>query len=68
MQNQVYACPECAESKDGKDLAVWWCDNLGRDKNELPRIPAGLFLKMAHERHTVALTLNKPRRSIRGIW
>jgi hypothetical protein len=68
IHNQVYTCPECAASKTDMDLLGWWCDILGRDKDDLPRIPAGLFLKMAYERHAVCFTLGKPCQSIRVIW
>lgn len=68
IHNLVHACPQCAASKDGKDLLTWWCDDLGHDKDELPRIPAGLFLKMAYERHTVTFSLKKHCDDIREIW
>jgi hypothetical protein len=68
LQNQVYACSGCAGSKGDRGLFEWWCDVLGRDKDELPRIPAGLFLKMAHERHTVDFTLRSACESIRDLW
>ncbi|CEK14054.1 hypothetical protein [Chthonomonas calidirosea] len=68
VQNLVHACSNCAKSKDDKDLLTWWCDELGRDKDELPRIPAGLFLKMAHERHQIAFTLHQRCTNIREIW
>lgn len=68
IQNLVHACPGCAASKADKDLLAWWCDELGRDKDDLPRIPAGLFLKMAYEKHTVAFTLQRYCDDIRKIW
>jgi len=68
IHNLVHACPECAVSKDDKDLLAWWCDDLGHDKDDLPRIPAGLFLKIAYERHTVGFGLKKPCHDIRDIW
>ena len=68
IHNLVHACPECATSKGDKDLLVWWCDELGRDKDELPRIPAGLFLKLAYERHMVGFKLKAPCEDIRHIW
>ncbi len=68
LQNLVYACLPCAESKDDKDLFSWWCDELGRDKEDMPRAPAGLFLKLAYEKHTVEFTLNRPCHDIREIW
>ncbi len=68
VHNLVHACRECAASKDEKDLLAWWCDELGRDKDELPRIPAGLFLKIALERHTVRFGLERRCNDIREIW
>ncbi len=68
IHNLVQACPSCASSKGDKDLLEWWCDDLGRDKDELPRIPAGLFLKIAYERHATAFTLKQYCEDIRHIW
>ncbi|MGQ9591413.1 MAG: HNH endonuclease [Planctomycetota bacterium] len=68
IHNLVHACRDCANSKADKDLLEWWCDELGHDKNELPRIPAGLFLKLAYERHTVGFGLKNPCHDIRDIW
>jgi len=47
---------------------AWWCDDLGRDKDDLPRIPAGLFLKLAYERDTVGFGLKGCCNDIRDIW
>ena len=47
IHNLVHACLRCGGSKADKDLLTWWCNELGRDKDDLPRIPAGLFLKLA---------------------
>ncbi len=68
IHNLVHACRECASSKAEKDLIAWWCDELGRDKDELPRIAAGLFLKLAYERHEVGFNLDRECDDIRGIW
>lgn len=68
IHNLVHACRKCSSSKQGKDLLAWWCDELGRDKDELPRIPAGLFLKLAHERHTVGFSLGRKCNDIRELW
>ena len=68
IHNLVHACPQCAASKADKDLLAWWCDELGHDKDELPRIPAGLFLKMAYERHTIGFGLKRHCNDIREIW
>ena len=68
IHNQVYACKKCSESKGEKDLLTWWCNELGCDKNDLPRIPAGLFLKLSYEKHTIEFALEKPCHDIREIW
>lgn len=68
VHNFVQVCARCAASKDDKDLFAWWCDELGRDKDDMPRIPAGLFLKLAYEKHTVEFGLDRPCRDIRQIW
>lgn len=68
VHNLVHACGRCAKSKGDQNLVEWWCDTLGRDKDELPRIPAGLFLKLAYERHTVAFGLKRKYENIRQIW
>ena len=68
IQNLVHACKGCAESKGGKDLLTWWCDVLGKDKGDLPRIPVGLFLKIAYEQHSVSFTLRRYCSDIRKIW
>jgi len=68
IHNLVHACPQCAASKDDKELLAWWCGDLGLDKDDLPRIPAGLFLKLAYEQHTVGFRLQKACNNIRDIW
>jgi hypothetical protein len=68
IHNLVHACRECAASKGDKDLLEWWCNDLGRDKDDLPRIPAGLFLKLAYERHMVGFGLKRYCDDIRDIW
>lgn len=68
IHNLVHACPPCADAKADKDLLEWWCKDLGRDKDELPRIPTGLFLKLAYERHIVGFRLKSRCEDIRDIW
>ncbi|HXH21425.1 MAG TPA: hypothetical protein VNN10_05305 [Dehalococcoidia bacterium] len=68
VHNLVYACAGCHESRGDRELFEWWCDVLGRDKDELPRIPAGLFLKMSYEKHAVEFRLQRRCRSIRDLW
>lgn len=57
MHNLVLACPECAASKGSNDLVYWWCRVLGRERDAVPRVPLGLYLKLAHEFHHVNFTL-----------
>jgi hypothetical protein len=68
IHNLVYACNGCAQSKGDKDLLAWWCDELGHDKDDLPRIPAGLFLKMAYEMRSLRFELGSPCEDIRNLW
>ncbi|MBI3049869.1 MAG: hypothetical protein HYY76_16310 [Acidobacteria bacterium] len=68
IHNLVHACTSCDTSRQGLDLLSWWCGKLGRDKDDLPPIPAGLFLKLAHERHTVAFTLASRCADIASLW
>ena len=68
IHNLVHGCPRCAASKGNKDFLSWWCNELGRDKDSLPRVPAGLFLKIAHEHHAVGFSLNNYCDDICDIW
>jgi len=68
IHNLVHACRACSASKaDGHPLK-WWCDELGRDKDDFPRVPAGLYLKLAYERRAVAFKLDSPCDDIRNLW
>lgn len=68
IHNMVHACAACAKSKGDQEFVRWWCIDLGRDKDELPRIPAGLFLKLAFERHTVSFSLEDYCDDINNLW
>lgn len=68
IHNLVTACSTCAESKDEKDLVKWWCKELGRPRDELPRVPIGLYLKIAHEIHTTHFTLKRPCQSLEHLF
>jgi len=57
MHNVVYACKTCGASKGEKDVVGWWCKDLKRPRDELPRVPVGLFLKIVHDLHKVNFTL-----------
>jgi len=68
IQNQVLACPKCATSKEGRDLVEWWEDELGKHHDTLPRVPTGLYLKMAYEIHTVNFTLKARCSGLSGLF
>lgn len=57
IHNLVMACEPCHRSKEGKDLVGWWRKVLGRHHDTLPRVPVGLYLKIAHEKHRINFSL-----------
>ncbi len=57
IHNQVLACERCQGSKEGRDLVDWWRNVMGRHHDTLPRVPAGLYLKLAHEAHQINFSL-----------
>jgi len=59
MHNLVIACEDCAKSKQDKDLIYWWCEELGKPRDEVPRVPLGLYLKIAYEMNKVNFSLKK---------
>jgi len=59
MHNIVYACRGCIESKGEKDFVKWWREDLKRSRDELPRVPLGLYLKIAYELHKISFGLKK---------
>ncbi|MBW2065742.1 MAG: hypothetical protein JRJ03_12550 [Deltaproteobacteria bacterium] len=59
MHNLVIACEDCAQSKQDKDLMYWWCRELGKPRDDVPRIPLGLYLKIAYEMNKINFSLRK---------
>lgn len=59
IHNLVMACPSCYKSKEGKDLVQWWREVRREHHDTLPRVPAGLYLKLAFELHKVNFTLGE---------
>jgi hypothetical protein len=68
MHNTVYACQVCAASKGEKDLVHWWCNDLKRRRDELPRVPLGLYLKIAYELHKMHFGLQRPCKSLEELF
>jgi hypothetical protein len=59
LHNLANACLSCARSKGDRDLVQWWCDELGKSYDSLPRVPLGLYLKTCHELHMISFTLKE---------
>lgn len=68
IHNLVNACLACADSKGNKDLIEWWCKNLNKSRDDLPRVPVGLYLKIAYELHMVKFTLKKECKKLEDIY
>jgi hypothetical protein len=68
IHNQVYSCEPCLKSKAELEFITWWLDTLGRELDDLPRVPTGLFLKLAYERRVANFTLNAYCDNIRQLW
>jgi hypothetical protein len=68
MHNVVWACQHCNSSKGSKDLPVWWDEvygiSIGDSRNCLPRLPAGIYLKLAYDWHKVNHSLDYPARDL----
>lgn len=59
IHNMVMACSECIGSKGTLDLVNWWLDVLGKPLDTLPRVPIGLYLKIAFEAHQINFSLDE---------
>jgi hypothetical protein len=59
IHNLVMACPSCYRTKEGQDLVRWWREIRKEHHDNLPRVPAGLYLKLAFELHRVNFTLKE---------
>lgn len=68
LQNSVLTCANCAADKGARDLVEWWLSRSGRDLDNLPRLPIGLYLKMAFEAHQTNFTLGAPCQSLLGLF
>jgi len=68
MHNLVMACENCANSKKGKDFIHWWCKELKRPRDEAPRVPLGLYLKIAYEMNKINFTLKKKCKNLEEVF
>jgi len=67
MHNIVYACQGCAASKGERDFVEWWSSGLRKPRDTLPRVPLGLYLKIAYELHKINFTLRRPCQSLEEL-
>ncbi|MBW1614526.1 MAG: hypothetical protein JRI71_10685 [Deltaproteobacteria bacterium] len=68
MHNLVMACEGCANSKKEKDLMHWWCEELKQPRDEVPRVPLGLYLKIAYEMNKINFCLKKKCNSLGEVF
>ena len=68
MHNIVYACERCLSSKEEKDFVLWWCRDQERSRDEMPRVPLGLYLKIAYELHKINFSLKKACSELEEIF
>jgi hypothetical protein len=68
IHNLVNVCKICAASKGEKDLVEWWCKDLKRRRDNLPRVPLGLYLKIAYELHKINFSLRKSCQGLEELF
>jgi len=44
------------------------CNDLKRPRDELPRVPLGLYLKIAYELHKVNFSLRRPCQGLEEVF
>ena len=68
VHNLVRCCVACNGSKSDRDLVEWWDDTLlgrlGPAANSLPRVPAGLYLKLCFDWLKINNLLELPARDL----
>ncbi len=62
--NLVKSCMSCNSSKGDRDLIDWWVNHQRRDKDNLPRIPIGIYLKFSYDWNKIHETLAIPAGSL----
>jgi len=68
IHNIVYACEVCATSKGEKDFVEWWCNDLKKPRDELPRVTLGLYLKIFYELCKINFSLQKLCKSLGNLF
>jgi hypothetical protein len=69
--NIVWCCKTCNSSKGSKDLIEWWnetfAESIGKAEEDLPRLPAGIYLKFSHDWAKINNLLHNPARSLKDL-
>ncbi len=60
----VKSCMGRNSSKGDRDLIDWWVNHQKRDKDNLPRIPLGIYLKFSYDWNKIHETLGTPAGSL----
>jgi hypothetical protein len=68
MHNLVMSCESCANSKKEKDLMQWWCRELKKPRDDVPRVSLGLYLKIAYEMNKINFSLKKQCNSLGDVF
>lgn len=68
MHNILRVCADCNSTKSDRDLIEWWeavqAPRMGDASEALPRLAAGIYLKLAYDWHKVQNTLESPARDL----
>ena len=71
MHNILRVCNGCNSTKSDRDLIEWWDDvqesSLGPAAVSLPRLAAGIYLKLAYDWHRVQNTLELPAHDLADL-
>jgi hypothetical protein len=71
MHNILRVCADCNSTKSDRDLIEWWdtvlAPQMGAASEALPRLAAGVFLKLAYDWHRVQNTLETPAHGLRDL-
>lgn len=66
--NTIFACKTCNSSKGCNDLIDWWENKIDRKLDDLPRIPAAIYLKLCYDVHKMNHTLQNYCSGLVCLW
>jgi hypothetical protein len=71
MHNILRVCRDCNSTKSDRDLIEWWnavlAPRLGPASDSLPRLAAGIYLKLAYDWHRIHNTLEMPAHELTNL-